>query len=141
MMRLCSPAGRELAYFVFDLPETIKNNNAGVTATVGFEYGPNHERVNVMFQSQYLGGISITCTEGCRMPVRRAPQGSVANAFDSAVTFSNGVVLGSVYVKRKWLEPGVTPAARVTEQECLFEACPISRVPFRHLCAPNSNAY
>ena len=43
--QLKSSDGRELSYLVFDLPDVIKSSSAGVTATGGFEYGPNHERV------------------------------------------------------------------------------------------------
>jgi len=42
--QLKSSDGRELSYLAFDLPDVMKGNNS-VTATVGFEYGPNHERV------------------------------------------------------------------------------------------------
>jgi RHS repeat-associated protein len=64
----------------------VMNNPLNATDPTGmFSVGGFASMLNVMFQSQHLGGISITCNEGCRMPVRRAPQGSVADAFNNAV--------------------------------------------------------
>lgn len=69
---LNSSDGRQLSYLAFDLPDVMKGNNS-VTATVGFEYGPNHERVvrknypneygvtlaNLSETTHYLGGAEV----------------------------------------------------------------------------------
>ena len=70
--QLKSSDGRELSYLAFDLPDVITSSNAGVTATVGFEYGPNHERVvrknypnvcgvtgSANETTRYLGGAEV----------------------------------------------------------------------------------